>query len=113
MASSWIGKMEEEVLELWKNRKLMDEDQKGSLLDVDFSIDLGKREKLCLLWFIVADKAVNQDAFRLTMQFVWRLQGKVNFKEVDQNRYIVEFQDTLYMERVEVGRPQSFNWYLL
>lgn len=41
------------------------------------------------------------------------LQGKVNFKEVGQNLYIVEFQDTRDLQRVQDGRPWSFNRFML
>lgn len=85
--------MEEALLETWKNLKLMDDERKGFSFSVEGSNKWGKREQLCLLGYIVAKKMVNKEAFKSSMQTLWKLHNKVDFKEVGQNLYIVEFHE--------------------
>lgn len=68
-----------------------------------------RRERLCLLGLVIGEKAFNREAFRSTMQNLWRLQGRVDFLEVGNNLFVVEFQDKLDLLKVLVGRPWSFD----
>lgn len=48
--------------------------------------------KSCLLALVIVDKSVNEEAFRSTMSTVWKPEGWIQFKKVEDNRMLVEFQ---------------------
>lgn len=41
---------------------------------------------------VIADKLVNREMFKTTMHEVWKPQGKVDFKEVGSNLFLVELK---------------------
>lgn len=43
------------------------------------------------------------------MRGVWRLQGKVHFKELGHIMFLIIFNETLHVQRVEEGPPWTFD----
>ncbi|KAF5475845.1 hypothetical protein F2P56_007609 [Juglans regia] len=62
---------------------------------------------------IIAEKPINKEAFRNTMIKVWRSEGWVQFTEVGENRFLIEFNKDEDRQRVIKGRPWSFDRWLL
>lgn len=54
---------------------------------------------------MVSEQMVNKEAFKSTIQTLWRLKGKVSFKEVGFNLFIIEFKENLDLIRVQAGHP--------
>ncbi|XP_042974617.1 uncharacterized protein LOC122306249 [Carya illinoinensis] len=71
------------------------------------------RGEHCLMALLVYEKGYNRDAFKATMSKVWRLQGCVVFKEVGDNRFIMDFQYQVDKDKVLHGRPWFFNCALM
>lgn len=40
---------------------------------------------------------------------IWKLRGKADFKEVGHNLFLIEFVETLDIQKVLQGRPWSFD----
>lgn len=97
--------MDEDILNSWKRFNLSDLEKTIDAFDQAIPEEISRREHLCLLGLIVVDKAVNKEAFRSTMVSLWRLKGKVDFKEVGFNLFIIEFKETIDLERIREGRP--------
>lgn len=61
---------------------------------------------------MVAEKPINKEALRITMSLVWKLQGRADFKEVRLNMFMVKFHKLSDLQRVQEGRPWTFDKYL-
>lgn len=61
----------------------------------------------------MADKHINEEAFSLTMQNIWKMKDKVTCKEVGFNLFLIEFQEVLDLQKIQEGRPWSFDRFLL
>lgn len=84
---------------------LFDLEKTKDVFDQVIPKEIFQRECLFLLGLVVADKAVNKEAIRYTMVSLWRLKEKVDFKEVGFNLFIIEFKETIDLERIREGRP--------
>lgn len=61
----------------------------------------------------MTDKGFNQEAFGITISQVWRPEGWVKFKEMEDHMFLIEFQKLPDKERVLAGRPWFFDRILL
>lgn len=62
---------------------------------------------------MVVKKPFNKDALRFTVQSVWKLKGRVIFKEVVTNIFVVNFQNEAELHKVQQGQLWTFDKYLL
>ncbi|KAF5465160.1 hypothetical protein F2P56_015189 [Juglans regia] len=53
------------------------------------------------------------EAFKSTMQTVWKAKGRIQFKEVGSNLFVIEFQHAVDLQKVMNGRPWTFDCNLL
>lgn len=59
-------------------------------------------------WQILGGAEIQQGAFKSVLSLLWRMEGRVTFKEVQDNLWLVEFSDGEDKIRVLEGRPWSF-----
>ncbi|XP_042983200.1 uncharacterized protein LOC122312612 [Carya illinoinensis] len=69
--------------------------------------------KLCIISKVLSEKGVNNEAFRVTMSQIWRLQGWVRFKDLNEQCFLIEFQQIQDKERVLSSRPWFFDRNLI
>lgn len=48
----------------------------------------------------MADKHINEEAFSLTMQNIWKMKDKVTFREVGFNLFVVEFKEASDLQKI-------------
>lgn len=77
-----------------------------------FLDDFEAWEQLSLLGFLISNKVLNQEAFKTSMQTLWKLHNIVDFKEIGPNLYIVEFKGINDLKKVLEVRLWSFDRYL-
>lgn len=66
-----------------------------------------------MLGLIVADKVVNSEAFKATMTKIWKLRGRIQFRKIGTNLFLIEFQKASDMAKVKQGRPWMFDHNLI
>lgn len=71
------------------------------------------RWKYCILGGILADKGISDEAFHVTMSQVWRLEGWVQFKDLGNHTFLIDFQHVSDKEKVLAGRPWFFDRNIL
>lgn len=96
--------MEESIIKGWRNFWITKEEQHYLSQEPMVPEEIWRHKKLSLLGLVVADKLVNKEAFRNTMIGIWRLKGKVDFKEVGNNLFIFKFQENLDIQKVQKGQ---------
>lgn len=105
--------MDEDILNSWRSFKLIDEQKTVEVCDQGIPKEISRRERLCLLGLVVSEKSVNKESFKSSMQSLWRLKGRVDFKEVGFDLFIIEFLETLDLKRIKEGRRWSFDRNLI
>jgi hypothetical protein len=58
-------------------------------------------------------KKLNKEAFKAVLMRIWRLPGRVVFKEILENLWLFKFFDVGDKQKVMVGRPWSYDRTLL
>ncbi|XP_041017882.1 uncharacterized protein LOC121260096 [Juglans microcarpa x Juglans regia] len=71
------------------------------------------RGKNCLVGKALTKKSVNNEAFRVTMSQIWKLEGWVIFKELGEQCFLIEFQKLIDKDRVLSGCPWFFDRHRL
>lgn len=101
--------MEEELHKQWEGFTLREQEFDTVRVEKDVLEHLIEKGKRCLLMLINADRVVNREAFRTTMSNVWRPERWIQFKDMGDNRVLVEFQNECDKIKVLNGRPWSFD----
>ncbi|XP_042969037.1 uncharacterized protein LOC122301714 [Carya illinoinensis] len=104
---------EEELTKRWERLHLSNEETTVIKIQAEDSRTKAVRENVCVVGRILSEKGVNNEAFRNTMTQVWRLEGWVRFKDLNDQCFLIEFQKMQDKEKVLSGRPWCFDRNLL
>ncbi|CAK9157161.1 unnamed protein product [Ilex paraguariensis] len=91
--------MDEEMQQLWSNFTLGEEESLGVHLLDQGDGELGEKGKLCIFGKVLSDKLYNKVAFKSMMKKVWN-NIKVEFIEVGDNLFLIQFSNMLDKNRV-------------
>jgi hypothetical protein len=83
-------------------------EKQGILIEDDETVDLQSKGELCLVGRLGVAKKINKEAFKATMVRVWKLEGRVFFKEIQPNLWLIELALRSDKQRILVGRPWSY-----
>lgn len=67
----------------------------------------------CLVGSIIAEKFINREAFRSLMTNLWHVKDGIQFKEIRENLWVIEFTKMKDKQRVLAGRPWLFDQHLV
>lgn len=76
-------------------------------------VDIREKSKNCLVGKLWTEKPVNKEAFKTVLSRIWRLAGRVVFKELQDNCWLFDFSTKDDKRRVLEGRPWSFDRHAL
>jgi hypothetical protein len=100
--------MAEDLTRLWGNLSLNEEE----VLDVNIQPEavegLISRGKFCLVGKLLAERFVGKDVIKRQMIRGWRPEGRVTFKVLGENLFLLEFEKEWDKSRVLEGRPWLF-----
>jgi hypothetical protein len=74
---------------------------------------LERKGARCLVGCIIAKKQINKDALGSLMTNLWKVKGRVVFKELQENMGLFEFSEGDVKRRVLDGRPWLFDRSLI
>ncbi|XP_042958166.1 uncharacterized protein LOC122293745 [Carya illinoinensis] len=105
--------MEEDLTKRWERLRLSTEETSTVKITAEESKDTKLRGKWCLVGKVLSEKGVNNEAFRITMSQIWRLNGWVRFKDPNEQVFLIEFQSEQDLRKVLGGRTWFFDRNLL
>ncbi|XP_042962387.1 uncharacterized protein LOC122296650 [Carya illinoinensis] len=108
-----MGMEEEELSKRWERLHLSQEEIHVFQVHTKGALDGFSRWKCCIVGSILADKGISSEAFRMTMSQVWRLEGWVQFKDLGNHRFLIQFQYESDKEKVLRGRLWFFDRNIL
>ena len=88
-------------------------EQVGLAITAEDVEEARQKGRNCLVGGLLTDKKVNKEAFKNVLSRIWRVDGYVAFKEIQDNLWIIEFSDEKVKKRVMAGRPWSFDRHIL
>uniref|UniRef100_A0A803NMB0 DUF4283 domain-containing protein n=1 Tax=Cannabis sativa TaxID=3483 RepID=A0A803NMB0_CANSA len=103
------GTLYQEVDEQYANISLEGEDD--GELGIDFLVpdDQALNVELCIMGRLLTGRAIDFEAMRHVMAFLWQPGKGVYAKDIDTNRYLFHFFHEIDLERVVEGSPWTFN----
>lgn len=105
--------MVEEITRLWEGLSLTEEEKQEIIPPKEAVINSETKGQHCPLALIINYKTVNKEAFRSTLAKFWSSDGWLTFREVGENRFLVEFQNLSDKEKVMHERPWSFDRHIV
>jgi hypothetical protein len=101
--------MDEEIERLCGKMKLTEGEQNGIAITEGDVTEAKEQGENCIVGKVWAEKPVNKEAFRTMLSRIWRLVGRVVFKEIGDNLWLFEFSNGDDKRRVMEGRPWSYD----
>jgi hypothetical protein len=101
--------MTEAIEELCGKMTLTEGESVGLTISEDDTADLRVHSGRCLVGKLLSDRLIQREAFRSLMSKLWRTVGKLVFKEMLENLWLIEFSSELDKQRVLKGRLWLFD----
>jgi hypothetical protein len=105
--------MEELVDNLGGSMKLTEGEKLGISITEHDTADLWLKSGRCLVGRLLSERWVQKDAFQAMMARLWKMLASVNFKELYDNLWLLEFANESNKRRVQNGRPWLFDCCVL
>jgi hypothetical protein len=101
--------MADDIDQLCSKISLTDGEKVGISITEGEVEEVRKKGELCLVGRLWSEKKTNKEAFKSVLSGIWRLRGRVFFKEIQDNLWLFEFTKADDKRRVLEGRPWSFD----
>lgn len=105
--------MAEGLEEVWKKLSLTDKEERVVGADIEEDQKTKDRISLMLIGKVLTTKPFNVEAMRRTLRSVWNPKGGVAIRELEPNLFVFQFFNREDKERVEKGRPWTFDFNLV
>jgi hypothetical protein len=101
--------MEELVGKLGGSMRLLEREMTSIVITEDDTADLRLKNGRCLIGRIMFERRIQKEAFRAFMACLWKTSGKVTFKELHDNIWLIEFSTEADKRKVQEGCPWLFD----
>jgi hypothetical protein len=100
--------MADDLSNLWENFSLNDDEE------IEVAIEKGELKdgeaigRSCVLGKLITDRMVGREAIQTKLTQWWKMWGKLSFKILGENTFLIEFEDPRDKVKVLAGRPWAF-----
>jgi hypothetical protein len=105
--------MEDDLERLCSNISLTEGERHGIMVTDGDVAEIQAKSVNCLVGKLWLEKLVNKEAFKTVLTRIWRIAGRVVFKELQDNCWLFDFSGEADKRRVLEGRPWSFDRHAL
>ena len=105
--------MAEELEELWKKLTFTEEEDVGIVLDSSSTKVAKEVGKCCVMMKILTQRCISLDDLRKNMRMMWKPNKGVQIFEIDEDLFLVEFEDGKDKKRVIEMCPWSYEKQLV
>lgn len=85
----------------------------GISITEDDIIEVKEQGANCLIGKLWTEKKINNEAFKTVLARIWKVEGSISFKELQDNLWIFKFFDEEIKQRLMIGRPCLFDRQVL
>lgn len=100
--------MAEDLTRLWENLSLTEGETEAVEIQPRAVEGLVSHGKHCLVGKLLVDRFVGKDVIKRTLIKGWRPSGRLSFKVLGENVFLMEFENEWDKTRVMEGRPWIF-----
>jgi hypothetical protein len=105
--------MAEELTARWGNLTLMEEEDTKLGITEQGMVPLVERGHACVIGKLLADRTVGKDVVKVPLINAWQPTGRVSFKTLGPNLFLIDFQHEWDKSRIMEGRPWTFDGHLV
>jgi hypothetical protein len=110
---SVLGKMAEELMNMWGRLTLMEDEDVRLGIDEQGMAPLVDRGHSCAVGRLLADRIVGKDIIKVPLLHAWQPTGRVSFKTLGPNLFLIDFEHEWDKSRIMEGRPWTFDGHLV
>ena len=99
--------------DLWNKLSLTEDEKSKVVIEKDWIEEIAEARRNCLIGKLLTKRILNLEVMRSVLHKVWKLEGGLEIKEVDDKVHVFQFQDETEKDRVLVRQPWSFNKSLI
>jgi hypothetical protein len=108
-----MGNMTEELTTLWGKLTLMEEEDMWLGITEHGIAPLVDRGHACVVGKLLADRMVGKDIVKTLLQHAWQPTGRVSFKTLGQNSFLIDFEHEWDKSKIMEGRPYTFDGHIV
>jgi hypothetical protein len=104
-----MGGMTEDVTRMWEKFNLLEAESVGIKTQEDDFEPLVARGNTCVVGKLLADRVVGKEIIKTPLIRAWQPTGRVSFKSVGENMFLIDFENEWDKTRIMEGRPWTFD----
>jgi hypothetical protein len=108
-----MGNSAEDFTHLWGSFTLKEDESDELAIGESAMAPLISRGEACVVGKLLADRVVGKEVLKTPMIRAWQPSGRVTFKNLGPNLFLIEFQYEWDKSRIMEGRPWTFDGHLL
>ena len=101
--------MAEEVTKMWENFNLLEEESVGIKTQEANFVPLVGRGSASVVGKLLADRTMGEEIIKTPFIRTWQPTGRVSFKSIGSNTFIIEFENEWDKSRIMEGQPWTFD----
>ncbi|XP_059436731.1 uncharacterized protein LOC132169771 [Corylus avellana] len=105
--------MTEELTTLWGKLTLMEEEDVRLGISENGIAPLVDRGNACVVGKLLADRTVGKEIVKTPLLRAWQPTGRVSFKTLGPNLFLIDFEHEWDKSRIMEGRPWTFDGHLV
>lgn len=105
--------MAEELKKLWNKLSFTEEEDEDIVLGSSYTRTARKVGKNCAVIKILAHRSISLEALRKNMRMLWMPNKGVQISEIEEDLFLVEFNDGKDKKKVLYMRPWSYDKQLV
>jgi hypothetical protein len=108
-----MSDMAKDMSKLWEKFNLTQEENEELVVpeaEVEPMVDRGNA---CVVGKLLADRTVGKEIIKTPLIWAWQPIGKVSFKTLGTNLFLIEFENEWDKSRIMEGRPWTFDGSLV
>jgi hypothetical protein len=103
----------EDITHRWERFTLKEDESDVLAIGESVLAPLLSRGSSCVVGKLLADRVVSKETIKTPMIRAWHPSGRVTFKNLGENLFLIEFQYEWDKDRIMEGRPWTFDGHLL
>jgi len=105
--------VEEDLSHLRGKFSLLEDETSEVSLEASEIEPMVSRGRYCLIGKLLSDRVVSKDFLKAPLRRAWRPAGETVFQAIEDNMFVVEFDNEWDKIRIMEGRPWLFDGYLI
>lgn len=104
-----MGNIVEELTKQWGKLMLREDENPGIVIKEQAIAPLVQRGQACLVGKLLTERSISKEILQTPMIRAWRPMGRVSFKTLGTNLFLVEFENWWDKDITLEGRPWTFD----